>query len=156
MYEKEKRELSKYLYFVKEVSNLEDKIRKLRTSIEDIGSQPSDVEHIDGGLHKTRSETIAQLVDFEDEWCFMLRRAETECLNIKKKINRVSEEESLGSLILFKKFINGLSLENIANDLGYSIRQIFNYYNKALRVYSKLDKQLTITQENNETLHNIA
>lgn len=136
MYEKEKEDLGMYLKYKCDVDVLEDKIRSLRASIESIGSQSPDGEHTDGGLHKTRSETIAQLVDYEDEWCAMLRKAETECLKIKHKIEFIKEQNYYAGMILEYKYIKGLNKQEIATQLGYCYRQISRLMNEGLRIYS--------------------
>lgn len=135
MFEEARKELGSYLALKKECDFLESKIKKIRNTITSIGSNFG-AEIVDGGNPKSRASLIAEMVDYEDEWCKLLRDAEMKCIEIKRKIDNISQINKTAALVLELKFINGYTVERISVTINYAYRQTWHYINDGLRLYS--------------------
>lgn len=116
---------------------LEKIVNNLKHQIQSCKSPSfSDMPHASSKIGNATTQRIANLVDTELKLNEIVKRYNNELLLIEYALNEVAEQYGvLGANILHYKFIDGLSLDKIAEIIKYTKRQTIRIYNIALAVF---------------------
>lgn len=128
--QEKKRYLSQYRYIRDEIADLLQDIEEWRTIAEkttaSYNASPSG-----GGSADKLTNVVAKIIEIKDKCAEHLERMEQVRRNIEKAIEEVDDVEL--KRILRRRYIRGWSFPRIADDMGYSERQILRLHGTALQ-----------------------
>lgn len=123
--------LKQYEYAVRRIRRLEEEYEKERILIDAIRST-SDNDGMPHGsnISKPTEDRAIRLADKH----MKLVDAKIEALEIRQKVfDVINNVQGVEGDVLYEKYINLKSWEDIAKTIGYSERQIFNIHGNALQ-----------------------
>lgn len=128
--------LSRYLNLQLKCRTLEDAIRDLRERAESItiNLDPNKVQS-SSKIHDPIAEAAASIADTERLLAEARAESEVTMNRITQAILTVPNDQLQTLLVL--RYIKGLSWEAIAEEMSYSIRQIYNLHGVALNLVNK-------------------
>ena len=129
--EQKKRSLKRYRKNLACIDRLEERLRNLNDRIQGVrSSSPSGLPR--GGVPVTTADLIADKADLEKR----IERLKAKSRNLKSAV--YEEIDSLDDPryceVLESHFIDGLTLEAIAEDMGYTERHIYTLYKEAINL----------------------
>lgn len=128
-----KQYLSRYKNLQTKCRALEANIESLRERAESItiNLDPNKVQS-SSKIHDPIAEAAAAIADTE----ILLAQTRAECETTMNKITRaiMSVHDDRLQTLLMLRYINGLSWESIAEEMAYSVRQIYNLHGVALNL----------------------
>jgi hypothetical protein len=110
---------------------LEYKVDELTARIETVSS-PQITGMPRGGQHKTKEDLIAEKIETEERIVKLKSRGRIIRREILDYIDDIEDENIAETLEMF--FIDGLTLEDIADEKGYSTRYIATLYSKGIEM----------------------
>lgn len=131
-FERKKRELSEY----REVSEIAERYERESKEIESrvMGASAQKISDMPKGGHgKTMEELLAEKADLDQAAKEERRLAEQKKEEISARINQVTSPRH--HRLLWKHYIRGKSVEEIADEEGYSHRQEWRIYSEAHKLY---------------------
>lgn len=130
---KKKRSLKRYRKNIACIERLEKKLALLDDRITGLKS-PSLSGMPRGGVPVTIDDLMSDKLDLEDR----IKRLKAKSRGLKNEVCEEidSLEDSVDCEILEAFFIDGLSFEEIAEDLGYTERRVIARYSEAIRILS--------------------
>lgn len=88
-----------------------------------------------GGSAQERA--ALRTMEIRDKYADKIAELQTECLIIERAVEAVPE--STERLILRMRYLQGLSWETIADDIGLTVRQITRRHGRALQMIKEVD-----------------
>lgn len=143
MNEKELKKLKRDLKRYRETSELAELYERESKEIElrVIGAAAQKISDMPRGGHgKTMDELLAEKADLDRAVEDSRRLAEKRKEEIRMRINRVTSPRH--NRLLWKHYINGKSVEEIADEEGYSTRQEWRIYKEAHELLLKNESDL--------------
>ena len=132
--EKKKRSLKRYKKMTACISRLEEKLALLDERLTAIKS-PNYSGMPRGGVPVTAEDLISDKMDLEGR----IKRLRKKRVNLKRSI--LEEIDSLEDPtlceILESFFIDGLSMEDIADQEGYSVRRVYALYSEGVKLLTE-------------------
>ena len=124
-----KKFLKRYKRNLSNVKRLEYKHAELTARIETVSS-PQITGMPRGGQHKTKEDLIAEKIETEERIVRLKSRGRIIRREILDYIDDIEDDNIAETREMF--FIDGLTLEDIADEKGYSTRYIANLYSKGI------------------------
>lgn len=134
MTEKELNEIKKqYLRGYKRVCNRIDTLGLQIQELREAKEAAKAIEYSDmpkGNKQSDLSDYIVKLERLEEKVQYKLKEKSREKLDIESNITDIDDD--VESDVLYKRYILLMDWEDIAREVGYSIRQIYRYHGRAL------------------------
>lgn len=112
----------------KRINTLQDELTMLESKLEKCTSSYTSIRG--GGSQPTFEYTLDNVMKYREMLNCEIDNLVDRKRDIKKVIDKLDNDKS--KLILYKKYINFQTFENIATDLGMEQRQIYRIYKKSL------------------------
>lgn len=114
------------------------RLRIMRDSLPSSASGGAVCSSSDGDASYTK--IVEKIIDFENE----IRRRNAEMLDMRIELRKLIDkvENADYNLILKKKYLQFMTIESIAADLGYCERHIKRLHGRALTVFEKVNKDV--------------
>lgn len=138
--------LSQLKHLDKEIQTKVDTLTQTKELLTTISATQHNTTKVKGGRQTDLSDVVVQVENLErlnGEINFTVDRLVNLRRTIIDEINELSER--LYRIILERYFVQGHTLESIAEYVGYSRRQLFEHYNRALTEFYLLHES-TIKQ----------
>lgn len=87
-----------------------------------------------GGDHQA-DDTWAALIDYRDRLTHSLKQYMKDCEELEEELNCILSP-SIRTAMLFR-YINGSTVEEIAEQMNYSVRQVYNLLGTGRRIYAR-------------------
>ena len=135
--EKKKRSLKRYKKTTACISRLEEKLALLDERITAIKS-PNYSGMPRGGIPVTTEDLVSDKMDLEER----IKRLQKKRASLKRSILEEIDtlEDPVLCEILESFFIDGLSMEDIADNEGYSVRHVYALYSKGVELLTEKDQ----------------
>lgn len=88
------------------------------------------------GAHDKMAETVVRIVDLQSEIVDVTNECIEKCIEVRKTIDSV--KNSVLYNLLFKKYIEGKSLDTIADEMGYTYQWIKELHMSAISEIKKI------------------
>ena len=139
--EKVKKILGKYKKLMRMAETLDRQAGELWDRAEAMGSKKlSDMPR--GGKHATMEDLLAEKADMERRRDGLLKRAREEKTKVQQYIDRVETERH--NHLLYGLYLQDKSVEEIADEEGYSVRQEWRIYKEAHQIVEKTICQMSV------------
>ena len=126
--EKTKKILGRYKKLLRAAETFDRQAKELGDRAETMGSKKiSDMPR--GGKHATMEDLLAEKADLERRRDGLLEKAEQEKQKVQQYIDRVESERH--NHLLYGLYLQNMSVEEVADAEGYSIRQEWRIYKEA-------------------------
>ena len=114
-----------------------DEIKELNNMIENVKYLQSIT-----ASHKVNSKEYEELIikiENQKEFIFTEnKKYESLLVNIRLMINKIDNENY--KKLLTERYLNFKSFEKISNDIGYSMRNVYEIHNKAVAFFAKVNE----------------
>jgi len=110
----------------------QSRIQELRDRQTWVGAMLSDIKVKSSPKHDRMGDLMATILDFEDECLKDVERLHDIEREIKRLIEAVNNADC--QLILFERYVNLKRWPDVAEDTGYSERQIYNLHERGLKL----------------------
>ena len=129
--EKTKKILGRYKKLLRMAKTLDRQAQALGDRAETMGSKKiSDMPR--GGKHATMEDLLAEKADLERRRDGLLEKAQEEKPKVQQYIDRVESERH--NHLLYGLYLQDMSVEEVADAEGYSVRQEWRIYKEAHRI----------------------
>lgn len=131
-----KKELREYRDNIKYIEEKQDDLEELQVRLEKITSRMSLAKTRGGEVNNDKfSDSISRLKSLEEEYRNKLQELLLKKFVIDEKIDKL--EPSYRN-ILFYRYVRGFNWNLIANEMNYSLSDLYRKHGQALYEYSKL------------------
>ncbi len=128
---------NKYIFLNKKINCNLDEIARLRELAETISTSDPSREFISGGpqVQCRFAEIVDKIIDLEND----LANEIAEYVEYKKELHQLIKKLSpVHELVLRYRYIEGLTIEEIAEKLDCSVRHVYNLKSAALKECERL------------------
>lgn len=126
----EKSELKQYRMLLKEAEGLRQRAEEFEEKIKSLRAVIIDGMPKKQGIKDNIGEMIAKLDNIRQQYIEKNNLMVRELIKIECAINKLNI--STERILIRKRYIDGKMWEDIANDMGYSLRQIHRLHSSAL------------------------
>lgn len=133
--EKVKKILGKYKKLMRMAETLDRQARELGDRAEAMGSKKI-YDMPRGGKRVTMEDLLAEKADLERRRNGLLKRALEEKTKVQQYIDRVESEKH--NRLLYGLYLQDMSVEDVADAEGYSVRQEWRIYKEAHKIVEKI------------------
>lgn len=131
-----KKELREYRDNIKYIEEKQDDLEELQVRLEKITSRMSLTKTQGGEVNNDKfSDSISRLKSLEEEYRNKLQELLLKKFVIDEKIDKL---ETINRNILFYRYVRGFNWNLIANEMNYSLSDLYRKHGQALYEYSKL------------------
>lgn len=134
----EKSELKQYRMLLKEAEGLRQRAEEFEEKIKSLRAVIIDGMPKKQGIKDNIGEMIAKLDNIRQQYIEKNNLMVRELIKIECAINKLNI--STERILIRKRYIDGKMWEDIANDMGYSLRQIHRLHSSALINLKKMKK----------------
>lgn len=131
---KKKAWLNSYQGLLKRTQIIEEQIKELRRTKEDLGTSKGNMKYT--GHQKEMENYICQMERLEKELIEEKINSMNRCSKILRKIDKMENEDEKNILIL--KYITGKTLEEAGKEIGYSWTQAKRIHGNALGSFNRV------------------
>lgn len=125
-----KKELREYIWMKKNIDVLEERLLEMETAAVKITQHYSSEPTGKGGTPKGLDPAVIRIIEIKDQLSIELKKLYEFSMKIETAILKLPTKEQY---LIRRRYINGKRLEEIGEEMNYSLPQINRIHGKALK-----------------------